>query len=130
MQRLSWSSLRDNWADLYFFEPLSEFMSRLHEDRGKEVLAVAVFSPETDQEVPPRRPPLWVLVLYRSSVDFLKESLFLRERDPSGMFQFLPYSIDGFRAMLQQRHPIAYSAHQTGLVIHELEDCLRGIAED
>jgi hypothetical protein len=104
-------------------------MARLHEDRGRDVLAVVVFSPEPDQEVPPKRPPLWVLVLYRNEVSFLQESLFLREHDPSGMFQFFPYPIEGFKEMLKEGHPIAYAAQKTGYVIHELEDSLEGIAQ-
>ncbi|RME62555.1 MAG: hypothetical protein D6778_11010 [Nitrospirae bacterium] len=130
MQRLSWNTLRDNWIDLYFFEPLSAFMTRLHEDRGKDVLAVVVFSPEPDLPVPPPKPPLYLMVLYRGEVDFLKENLFLRERDPSGILKFFPYSLDGFVQMLRDGHPIAHWAMKTGLVIHELEDCLEGIAEN
>jgi len=129
MQRLYWNLLRDNWSDLYFFEPLSDFMSRLHEDRGKDVLAVIVFSPEPENEVPPKRPPLWVLVLYKEEIDFLKENLFLRERDPSGILQFFPYPLKGFKEMLKDGHPIAYAASKTGYVIHELEDCLEDIVE-
>jgi len=104
-------------------------MNRLHEDRGKEVLAVVVFSPEPQEEVPPKKPPLWILVLYKDNVDFLKESLFLRERDPSGMFHFFPYPIEGFKEMVKDSHPIAYAALKTGFVIHELQQCLEDIVQ-
>ncbi len=123
MQRISWNILRNNWVDLYFFHPLSEFMSRLHEDRGADVLAVVLFSPE-GEEVPPPKPPVYLLVLYRERVDFLSENLFLRERDPSGILNFFCYSLQSFKGMLQDNHPIARQALATGIVVHKTEEVL------
>ncbi len=122
MQRPSWSELRKSWADQYFFEPLSELINRLHEDRGSEIELIAIFCPEPDRELTPRRPPIYLLILYNCAVDFLRENLFLREHDPSGIFEFFAYSVDSFREMVGQKNPIAVKAKETGLVIFEKED--------
>lgn len=123
MQRASWNLLRNNWADKYFFEPLSEFLSRLHEDRGGNVEGVVMFSPE-GEEVPPPKPPVFLLVLYKEPIDFLSENLFLRERDPSGMFNFFCYQSKGFKEMLNNNNPIARQALSTGIIVHETENTL------
>lgn len=120
MQRPSWNTLRQNWADLFFFEPLSEFLSRLHEDRGGEVIAVVMFSPE-GEDVPPPVPPVHILVVYREHVNFLSETFFLREHDPSGLFNFFSYGISDFQNMYRESNPIAYQAVKTGLILFETD---------
>jgi hypothetical protein len=115
--------LRQKWADLFFFEPLSEFLSRLHEDRGGEVIAVVMFSPE-GEEVPPPAPPVHILVLYRDHINFLRESLFLREHDPSGLFNFFCYGISDFQNMYKESNPIAHQAVKTGLILFEIENTM------
>lgn len=120
--------LRENWADQFFFEPLSEFISRLHEDRGAEALALVMFSPE-GEKTPPPSPPVHLLVIYREPVDFLKEALFLRERDPSGIFNFFCYGIDAFRNMLRDSNPLVRQAIKTGLILFEAEDVMDEFVE-
>ncbi len=124
MQRLSWDLLRQNWTDQYFIESLAEFISRLHEDRGKDALAVVMFSPE-GEPVPPLAPPVHLLVLYREPVDFLKDNLFLRRHDPSGLFCFFSYGIDSFRKMIEESNPLALQALGTGLILHETDASMR-----
>ena len=123
MQRLSWDLLRQSWVDLFFFEPLSSFILRLHEDRGADTLAVVVFSPE-GEAVPPPSPPVNILVLYRTPVDFLKDNLFLRERDPSGMLNFFSYGIDSFRNMINDANPLSIQALKTGRILFEIENVM------
>jgi len=123
VQRLSWDLLRQSWVDEFFFEPLSDFILRLHEDRGAETLAVAVFSPE-GEDVPPASPPVDVLVLYRNPVDFLKDNLFLREHDPSGMLNFFSYGIDSFRRMVEGANPLSIQALKTGLIVFEIDNAM------
>ncbi len=125
MQRPSWNELKKNWADKYFFEPLSELINRLHEDRGAQIELIALFSPEADRPLTPARPPIYLLILYNCEIDFLKENLFLREHDPSGIFEFFTYSADSFREMLGQGNPIALMAKKRGLIIFEKD----GIAD-
>lgn len=126
MQRASLDLLRESWADRYFFEPLAEFMARFHEDRGGETLSVVIFSPE-GEELPPIQPPVHLLILYREPVDFLRDNLFLRERDPSGMFVFFSYGIDSFRNMLRDSNPLAIGALNTGLVLFEREGDIKDL---
>ncbi|HHN64474.1 MAG TPA: hypothetical protein ENK09_03840 [Nitrospirae bacterium] len=121
MQRPSWNTLRQSWADLFFFEPLSEFLTRLHEDRGGEVVAVVMFSPEGG-EIPPPAPPVHLLVLYQETVDFLKETQFLREHDPSGILNFFCYSLPDFQKMYKGSNPIAHQAVKTGLILFETDN--------
>ncbi len=128
MQRPSWNLLKEQWADRFFSESLSEFISRLHEDRGKETLAVVVFSPD-DDEIPPDSPPVSLLVLYREDVDFLRDNIFLRSRDPSGIFNFFSYGINAFGRMVSGENPIALSAVRSGVVIFEREDALSGFLD-
>ncbi len=121
MQRISWDLLRQKWVDLYFFEPVSNFISRLHEDRGTETVAVVIFSPD-GEEVPPPSPPVSILVLYSNRVDFLKDNLFLRERDQSGMLNFFSYGIDSFANMIKDSNPLAINALRTGRILYETGD--------
>lgn len=127
MQRPSWDLLRKNWADLFFFEPLSEFINRLHEDRGAELQLLAMFDPVLE-EVPPAKPPIYLLLLYNREVDLIKENLFLKEHDPSGMFDFFSYSVDAFRRMIKENNPVAVKALQTGVVLFEKDNILDTLA--
>ena len=124
MQRLSWDLLRQSWADRYFIGPLSEFISRLHEDRGDDALAVVIFSPE-GEAVPPPLPPVHLLILYRSPVDFLRDNLFLRGRDPSGILNFFSYGLDSFRKMIKDANPLSIHALQTGRILYETDNALQ-----
>jgi len=121
MQKISWNLLRDNWADRYFFDPLSEFLNRLHEDRGGEVIGIIMFSPE-GEDIPPPKPPVFLLVLYKDEVDFLSENLFLRERDASGIFNFFCYGIKGFKEMLNTNNPIARQVLDNGVIVYASEE--------
>ena len=123
MQRLSWDLLRQRWVDLFFFEPLSDFILRLHEDRGTDTLAVVIFSPE-GQDVPPPSPPVDILVLYRTPVDFLKDNLFLREHDPSGMLSFFSYGLDSFKDMINNANPLSIQALETGRILFEVDNAM------
>ncbi len=123
MQRLSWDLLRQSWVDLFFFEPLSNFILRLHEDRGADTLAVVVFSPG-GEAVPPPSPPVNILVLYRTPVDFLNDNLFLRERDPSGMLNFFSYGLDSFRNMMNDANPLSIQALKTGRILFEIDNAM------
>ncbi|RMG68290.1 MAG: hypothetical protein D6710_10305 [Nitrospirae bacterium] len=114
--------MKKSWADQYFFESLSEFINRLHEDRGGQLELLAVFNPLERDELIPQRPPIYLLVLYNTEVDFLKERLFLKEHDPSGLFEFFCYSVEAFRNMLRDNNPIALIARESGLVLFEKGD--------
>jgi len=123
VQRLSWDLLRQSWVDLFFFEPLSNFILRLHEDRGADTVAVIVFGPE-GETAPPQSPPVNILVLYRTPVDFLKDNLFLRERDPSGMLNFFSYGLDSFRNMVNDANPLSIQALKTGRILFEIDNAM------
>jgi len=128
VQKPSWNLLKEQWADRFFSESLSEFISRLHEDRGKETVAVVVFDPEGG-EVPPDSPPVNLLVLYREEVDFLRDNLFLRSRDPSGILNFFSYGLDAFMRMAAEGNPIAMSAIRSGVILYEREEALAGFID-
>ncbi len=128
MQKPSWNLLKERWADRFFSESLSEFISRLHEDRGKETLAVVIFDPD-GETVPPDSPPVTLLVLYREDVDFLRDNLFLRSRDPSGILNFFSYGLDAFRRMVSEGNPIAMSAIRSGVIIYEKGEALAGFID-
>ncbi len=130
MQRPSWNELRKSWADQYFFEPLSELINRLHEDRGAQIELIALFSPEADKELTPQNPPIYLLILYNCDIDFLRENLFLREHDPSGIFEFFTYSVDEFKQMLNQGNPIALMAKDTGLIIFEKDNITAALTDN
>lgn len=126
MQRPSWSSLKEKWGNLFFFDGLSLFISRLYEEKGKAIAGVVLFDP-LGKSLPPKAPPVYITVIYKNSVDLLKENLRLRTLDPEGIIEPICYGIDTVKEMFKRGNPIIYQMILNGIVVYELNAALEEI---
>jgi len=120
MQRPSWNLLKEKWGNLFFFDTLSLFLSRLYEEKGKTLQGVLLFDPY-GRPLPPKTPPVYIIVIYKNEVDFLKNVLQLRVLDHDGIIEPLGYGMNTFRNMLKRNSPLAKEAFKNGIVLYELE---------
>ncbi|MCX7794320.1 MAG: hypothetical protein N2257_07970 [Thermodesulfovibrionales bacterium] len=124
MQRPSWNSLKEKWGNLFFFDGLSLFLSRIHEERTKAIAGVILFDPY-ERPLPPNYPPLYVLVIYKDEIDFLKNNLKLRNLDHDGIIEPIGYGIETFKKMIRKNNPLAKASLINGIVLYELNSGLR-----
>ncbi len=123
MQRPSWNLLKERWGNLFFFDSLSLFLSRLHEEREKTLTGVILFDPY-GKGIPPKYPPLHVAVIYREDQEFIKKALKLRGLDHDGIIEPLAYGIGTVKKMIKRNNPIARQL-LNGIVLYELNSGLK-----
>ncbi len=124
MQRPSWNLLKEKWGNLFFFDSLSLFLSRLHEERQRSLAGVILFDPY-GKVIPPKYPPLHIAVIYREDVNFIENNLKLRNLDHDGVIEPFGYGIRAFKNMLKKNNPLAHEAIKNGIVLYELNSGLR-----
>lgn len=124
MQRPSWNLLKEKWGSLFFFDSLSLFLSRLHEERQKALTGVILFDP-WGRPLPPKYPPLYVAVIYREKQEFIKNNLKLRSLDHDGIIEPLGYGMETFKEMLRRNNPLARQALSNGIILYELNSGLK-----
>lgn len=122
MQRLSWDSLKREWAELFFYDSLSLFFSRLHEEKGRELKGLIIFDP-VGRDIPPKKPPLHIAVLYSKDCDFIRDNLKLRKFIDDGTIEPFSYGMEQLKKMIKRKNPFALSIIK-GIVIYQLSDDL------
>ncbi len=123
MQRLSWDSLKRDWAELFFYDSLSIFISRLHEEKGRDVRGIIIFDP-LGRILPPRKVPVHLAVVYRDDINFIKDNLRLRRFLDDGIIEPFSYGVEQLKKMVMEKNPFALSIMK-GIVIYELPEGLR-----
>lgn len=123
MQRPSWNLLKEKWGNLFFFDSLSLFLSRLHEERQRALTGVILFDP-WGRTLPPKYPPLYVAVIYREKIEFIKTNLKLRSLDHDGIIEPFCYAIEDFKRMLKRNNPLARQL-LNGIALYELNSGLK-----
>ncbi len=123
MQRLSWDLLKRDWAELFFYDSLSIFISRLHEEKGRDVRGIIIFDP-LGRIVPPKKVPLHLAVIYKEDIDFIKDNLRLRRLLDDGTIEPFSYGFEQLKKMVMEKNPFALSIMK-GIIIYELPEDLR-----
>lgn len=118
MQRPSWNLLKEKWGNLFFFDSLSLFLTRLHEERKNPIIGVILFEPY-GKPLPPKYPPLHIAVIYREDVNFIENNLKLRNLDHDGIIEPIGYGIEAIKKMLKKNNPLARQL-LNGIILYEL----------
>lgn len=124
MQRPSWNLLKEKWGNLFFFDSLSLFLSRLHEERKTPVTGVILFDP-FGRVLPPKTPPLYLAVVYKEKEDFIKNNLNLKSLDHDGIIEPLGYGIETFKKMFKRNNPLVREVLKNGIILYELDSGLK-----